>query len=357
MSLDTLMGFFGLIGIPGYLLSGSLFARGGEFGAFAVPVTRIAWTPRASVASAASELTGLAIGNGQVLMVDATGEVQISLNDGVTWAALSTLSPSLEYGCIAYVGGNTWIIGTNNDGVGAHVLRSTDNGLTWTDLGVVWTNKAIQGFVYNPHLNVITAWDTGSGNGIHMLYSSNGGATWVVETTYASYEVNQLIYNADAQVFAGVVLVFAGGFIAPYLVTSPDGITWTQTLLDATHNDVFEGIGYSGGQYIISGYNNNTGAPIVRVGTGVAGIVTGADVNLSTLLPTEFNMTNCAYNGTRYVALGEEATEVSSLDGITWQADALNFNPGGSLPISGTLIQGATHYLACGTRNSISTLP
>ena len=182
-----------------------------------------------------------------VYLGGAVGGVWETTDGGTTWTPLTDNQPTLSIGSIAIDPTNTQTIyvGTGeqdylNSYYGAGILKSTDGGSTWTQLGqsaFVGPFSAGAGGAYIGSLAIDAAGhvfagvlSTGTlGSGIYQ--STDGGNTWTVSLSGAAG--NEVLYDANSGFLyaalgpCGSVCGSSGTLQAGIFVSADDGTTWT----------------------------------------------------------------------------------------------------------------------------------
>jgi hypothetical protein len=208
--------------------------------------------------------------------------------------------------------GNT-ILMTENliSGVNPRVLRSNDNGASWTE-----QQSAVSGM--NGHC--FNAVDYGAGKFVlvgtgGLIATTTDGITYTQratgQTTNPFYDVK---WNGSMFVATGMGIIF----------TSPDGITWTSRAIPSA---------LSGQQFYSVDFGNNT-----WVAVGAQGVCVTAPADGSTWTQRAITGAISAINGVYYDAdtskfyVGGGGVALSSSDGLSWATLTLNMGPsfGGS---------------------------
>lgn len=274
------------------------------------------WTSR--TADVFYELYGVRYLNGCFFAVGIY-DLILRSEDGITWTkvnigTISGLSPSYIYD-IAYDEDNgIYVAGT---------YTSTD-GITWTN-GNAGTGLVV---LYISDLHMLV-----SISGKDIRTSTDGGTTWTTRYT-GSYAP-----DSAYMIYDGTTIFATGGGFG--VVTSTDGITWTQVLSGLLPY----GIAYSAerGIYVLSKYNSVekstdgiTWTPVTSTGTVGGDLIYSSDNGLfiteSAISPnlTEWeevemcisgspNLRDIVYNESldRFVAVGTNI--VTSTDGKNWE--------------------------------------
>jgi hypothetical protein len=295
------------------------------------------------------------------------GIISTSVN-GATWT--TTVRRHSEINAIIYISTLGKFVATGRNGA---VLQSTD-GFTWTTSTNSTSIIANYTSIASDGTNIVIA----AGTTIHV--SSNGGTSFISRTSNAAGNLNALIWDGSRYVGVGVNTVItspdsttwtarsgvsgtmnavahSGSMYVTVSLTgtifsSPDSITWTSRTSNTVNSlnsivsngSIFVAVGATG--TVITSPDgitwttrtSNTTAPLTSViwdgarFVAIASnlIITSPDgitwTSMSSLLPT--NQTQrLAYNGTRYIAAGNNGIIYTSTDLAIW------------LPVAGGNIQ------------------
>ncbi|KWZ82959.1 flagellin [Heyndrickxia coagulans] len=262
------------------------------------------FTPVNIVYNGSNQYVATGIGDGAGMLVYSS--------DGETWNKANTqvFASNLAYGNGVYV-----IAG--RDMRGMRIMSSTD-GINWN---TVTTNSPLNMDAFEPEQNsiafdgskfVITGYS--STEGLWKTLTSTDGVHWNV---YANPDRVGFITYADGQ-FAGT------GY--QNIFTSEDGINWTiQADLSAyTLSYGFSRcpIVYEGDKYFV--YGERRGTVLIKNSDDPW---EGMDWNqVDVAQDTTFTITDMAYNGSQYLALGTNGYDgktnvYSSPDGVNWMLD------------------------------------
>jgi autotransporter-associated beta strand protein len=334
--------------------------------------------PRIPVGSADNPPNGSVAGAVQAIVVDpvdpntlylgaVNGGVWKTTDGGTTWTALSDKQASLSIASLTLDPSDptrkTIIAGTGLTSNGAFgsqsnfftglgglqngLLRSTDGGATWTQLGagtamigqsvvdVAGRGNTILAATFEPRAN-----SAGASTTTGALYrSTDGGATFTVVSGAGGSglplgPVTSLVGNPanPGQLFAAVTKTTGGLNTSTAVYVSNDtGATWTQVF----------GAAQSGGT-IQAGSQTS-----IRLGTGPGGAVAAAVVNIST-----GRVTGLFWSGN---------------SGVTWTqfTTVPNTNPGGQGPLNVAIaidpnnnklvyVSGDNCFATCGNVNSVT---
>ncbi len=164
-----------------------------------------------------------------VLITDSTGHVEGAPFGAVGDAFVMSATGSLTLNSIVTTGTNLFAIST-----GGAVLKSTDNGVTFSQVATVTGANFI---FYGNSLFIIGC--TGG-----AIYTSTDGTTWTLRTS-------GVVTNLDCCVWTGTSFVIGGQ--TGTILTSPTGTTWTARTFGSTV-EVW-GIAWSGSVLVASGSN------------------------------------------------------------------------------------------------------
>ena len=292
-----------------------------------------AWTNVPTVSSA--HLISVATSDQQILVAVGTGGTILrSANGGQSWAAsisgtANTLNRVLYAGATGF---NYWVA----VGDGGTIRKSID-GITWTALSS-GTTKRLVGIASRSAgtIKLVAVAEDST-----VLVSDNHGQAWAAVTINAPYP---MLWNDGATAYG------ADGF----QMTAPDnGTNWSYSLPIV---GTFSGIGYGNGRYVAlagqarlassdldhwiaapSTYGHNAVAfgagLLVSVGAGSQyeprGFVsTSVEATqwIDRITPTQSSLNGLTYALGRFVAVGDVATVLNSVDGVNWSNRTL---PGG----------------------------
>ena len=171
-----------------------------------------------------------AFGNGVWMhanLMGATGEdpqnyegLTRSTDGGANWTVIE-LNNTVNTGqyAIAHKGGtsNVWLLSLKD-----RVWTSSDNGLNWTDRGVVVSGKKIYDFAYNSNQGRWVCVMDGN----KIATSDDDGVNWTERTSSqsGSNQINSIVF------MKGSVQLYIAGGQNGRLLRSSDGVSWTNNL-------------------------------------------------------------------------------------------------------------------------------
>jgi hypothetical protein len=292
--------------------------------------------------------------------------------DGITWTAQSEISGDQWWEAVVYASGIFVSVGYSEDDYSGMVMTSTD-GITWTEREGISSSEEWASIAYGAGRFVVgnyggyvmtsvdgIAWvypgpeeeqgswtDIAYGNGVYVAVDA--GQDMVLVSTNG---LNWTLRNAPGQwweaiTFGNGTFVAVGrDFLSGRVMTSPDGITWTEQTgpgVEKFPEDVI----YAGGQFVLVGYDwDGTGGIVM---TSPDGITWTEQTDIS----GDQHWYAIAYGGGIYVAVGSDSTIMTSPDGITWTAQTdITGNPDWY-----AVTYGNNAFVAVGSNDTIMTSP
>ena len=163
----------------------------------------------------------IAYGQGMFVAIDPGSTNSAYSTDGETWTAGGALPASRNWIDLAY-GRNIFVAVANGATQGAY---SIDNGQNWVEVDIGYNFGAIQSLQYGQGKFVATLWDSGGGLGTNYVMTSQDGINWT-ERTLANAGSNSGLADAAAGVVNGdVYWVGAIGDTGTAAVRFEDGAT------------------------------------------------------------------------------------------------------------------------------------
>ena len=284
--------------------------------------------------------------NGQYVAVgvdSANFGLVIHSSDGITWNTATGNFYNITFTSVIWDEANYVVVGYSNDVTNSYliVFASTD-AITWTQAGFTsyFGNSRVSSIAYN-------------NNGTYVIVGQAPDSTALILTSdlynffpqetgvFTNTGLLSVVWNGTQFVAVGDA---GGGTDFGIILTSPDGVTWTQ---QATNTyGVLISIIWSGTQFVAVGYNIQPIESIILTSPdGVTwtqqavGLFSGAAI---------FSI---AYNGSdQYVALGIDIAAgfanliLTSPDGVTWTQQTNNQDT--YIPLS--VVYGGGQYMSVG---------
>ncbi len=145
-----------------------------------------------------------------------------SANGGVTWSEIASGVTDILY-AVAYNGSNLFCAVGETDGADALIVTSSD-GSSWTKRGTGTLENLALNDVAHDQSAFWCAVGNSDGADAYIEVSANG-TTWLKQGTGA---LANLDLYAVAHNGAGLWCAVGGTNTDPYIVTSPDALTWTR---------------------------------------------------------------------------------------------------------------------------------
>jgi hypothetical protein len=253
-----------------------------------------------------SGMPGSGLGNNGDLYLDSLDAIVYSKTSG-SWHSLfsfplaaaqlvyTAFSGSFSQNSLGY-GDGVFVIA-----LGAGVRTSTD-GRTWSNQVSAGSNT-LNAVAFANHTFVAV------GNAGSIEYSSDGAQTWNAATNPAGSELrlNAVIYGKGMFVAAG-----QNGL----MLTSPDGIAWTQQTSGVSLN--LEALAFGNSSFVAVGDNGGSGDPALL--TSANGTSWTAQDSSSF---TNGNLMGVAFGNGGFVLVGAGSVLGSSVDGVSWTSQTL----------------------------------
>lgn len=197
------------------------------------------------------------------------------------------------------------LVAACHDGDDCHIIRSEDGGDTWTTVATIIGCNGRGGIAYGGGIYVVA----GSGSGKQTVSTSADGITWSAPALLPSSphsNVDGVFYLNDA-----FFILNNDGSGGRRIYRSTNGSTWA-SVLDQPGGG-FLGMSYGGGVYVAAGY----------AGTGNEHVVTSPNGITWTNRSAPQSMSDAAYFDDAFVATPLSGTGVQrSTDGVTWSVVA-----------------------------------
>lgn len=219
--------------------------------------------------------------------------------DGINWTPIPT--PYIFGRGIAYNGSLFVAVSS----AGSSIITSPD-GINWSipisplssGFGVVWSGS---------HW-VVVGQDT-SGNNVA---TSPDGINWTAGTLSVLAVGYGIAWNGSLFVAVGQQI----GSVSPAIVTSPDGLTWTDRSSSLSSG---RGIAWNGSLWIAVGYGKLGGSSIVTSPDGINWTNSANDPfpNVNNTFPQGAGM-SVVWTGSRWLVVSGASQVATSLDGSAW---------------------------------------
>ena len=271
----------------------------------------------------------------------------ISSSDGINWTSNFSLN-SLSAGDVSAgitFGGQFALAGYNNLTGVPFVLTSPDS-ISWTARTV--PTSSLYGITYGDG-QLVAFGGTGGAADTPYISTSSDGISWTGRTLPSlvagtSGNLANGIYAGGQFVVVGGILQTGSPIFAPYILTSPDGITWTSRAVPTGVTSYLRGVAYGGGQFVALG-----GTSIL---TSTDGITWTSRTGPSAIL------TNVTYGGGQFVGVGVASNApfiATSPDGITWTSRTLPTLPTGTVNLTNAATYGGGQFVVVGGITSGTT--
>lgn len=315
-----------VVDLNAVLHDGTQFVAAGTRSAVFTSTDGATWTSRAAVVPTFSDylpvdIRGLAFGGGTYIAVTLDG-IYTTTNLSGPWVRNPLVLVSGTLRAVTFTGSS--FIASGSFGT---LLRSTDNGVTWTaggsdsvSFGDVWVSLASNG---TRHVAVK--------NSFGSIATSTDGLTWRIVTNFA---VDLQNFNGVSYVNGQFVAVGGGGMI----FTSADGLAWTQRSSNPLGLGDFNAVAAGNSGFVAVGVNGQIasspdGQTWTKRDSGAAGALTGV-----------------VFGGSKYIAVNNFGIVHSSTNGADW----INLGFGGT---PNAIAYDGTQYVVVGNGGSIRTSP
>ncbi len=280
----------------------------------------VTWT-QGTLPSQVGTLRSVTYGNG--IFVTVGGDtyygfeaVAFSSPDGVTWAQAVLPGHAGELSGVTYGNGIFVTVGHVNMGFTAPVpIFTSPDGVAWTRRTSASQNGSFSGITYGNDIFVVVGMSTFAYNPPALLTSSDG-ITWTEGTQpYAPQHVNQLsgiAYGNGTFVAVGYSCTNTWSDYTAIVLSSSDGITWTKGTAPV-QDTVLTGVTYGNGTFVAVGYsytNTTTTTAVVLFSSDGATWTLGA-------LPVQTGaLYGVTYGNGTFVSVG--TSTFTSPDGTAW---------------------------------------
>ncbi|MFN3714559.1 MAG: hypothetical protein ACK4SX_12950 [Alcanivoracaceae bacterium] len=328
---------------------GSAWFAAGQFGTVLRSPDGIVWEKSANLitdsVSPPPDIEDVVSGGGQLVAISLISAYHSS--DGISWSAPSLFENDFSfYGRAVIYDGSQYVVAGNTMSGDGRVYTSSD-ALSWT-MQALPVSTPVRGIAFDGSRYVVV----GHGG---MIYTSENLISWTERTPPSAVDINSVAYGP-----AGFV---AAPALPGTVFTSEDGVSWgTASMASGSSGNV---VTFDGQRYLnVSGavFSSTDGASWSQVyspengllvglcgdGAGRAVVVgTGGHVASSMNIngtgwlartPSLSQLISVASNGSRFVAVGEQDTLLTSGNGASWDAVDLSvLGPFGGATITSVL--------------------
>ena len=272
----------------------------------------ISWTPHPVLAN----FHDVIFDGNQFWAVGDNGLVQVS-PDGATWTSAAP-GPSLYFYGIAHGGGGQYVVvgaGSGGTNVDYSVYVTNNGGLTWSQATVssTWFNLTFFSVAHGATAGEYVA----VGGGGVIRRSTDGGATWSPSPqSWYYYWLSKVIY---APIGTGLYVIV--GDSGSILTSSDGGITWTaQYAPDTVFLPIGNGmnlydVAYANGLLVAVGWDNSTSSGVILTSPD------GINWTQVTPNPTAEPLHGVTHGPCGWVAVGANGTVLISPNGTSWTAE------------------------------------
>ena len=263
-----------------------------------------------------------------------------------TWTKLSVSPPNTLFG-IGHNGSQYVAVGR------AGTIMTSPDLQSWTirNSGITHTLRSVAFSASR----IVAVGDDESGLGEAVVISSTDGATWSVHYRAGPSLLSKVIWTGTQFVAVGQERAAANATPYMLVLTSPDGVTWTQRAKKAIvlepefipQGRQVTSVASSGSLLAVTAIEAETWEPVVWISAN-------ADAWTRVGLPDAVWATapvDIIWGNGRFVAVSAvpswdgDAPAFRSADGINWQSDTVTAN----LPTMNAVTAGAGEYLAIGS--------
>ena len=315
-----------VVNLTAVLHDGTQFVAAGTRSAIFTSADGVTWAPRAAVVPTFSDylpvdIRGLAVGGGTYIAVTLDG-IYTTTNLSGPWTRNPLVLRNATLRAVTFTGSS--FIASGSFGT---LLRSTDNGVTWTaggsdsvSFGDVWVSLASNG---TRHVAVKDS--------LGSIATSTDGLTWRIVT---NFPVDLQIFNGVNFINGQFIAVGSGGMI----FTSADGLAWTQRSSNPLGLGDFNAVAAGTSGFVAVGVNGQIasspdGQTWTKRDSGSAGVLTGV-----------------VFGGSKYVAVNSTSGVVhSSTNGADWT----------NVVVTGlnAVAYDSSQYVAVGNGGAVRTSP
>jgi hypothetical protein len=262
----------------------------------------------AAAASDAMSWCSVAYGNGVFISVASNSAqekiIMRSTDNGATWSTITKVSNNVSWVSVSY--GNGVFVAASSSGGTQKFMRSTDDGATWSVILVAGNSSSISSVSYGNGVWVAVC-NSAIGGDPRVLRSTDDGTTW---TSIEAAEENSW---QSVSYGNGIWIAVSNDGINRVMRSADDGITWASVVVEALG---WKSVAYGNGVFVAISTN------------GVNRIMRSTDdgVTWTPVVVPEYNIwRSICYGNNTFVAVSSDGTNriMKSIDdGITWTLEA-----------------------------------
>jgi hypothetical protein len=255
---------------------------------------------------------------------DGSDAYLITSPDGVVWTERTNpLNMALIGACVGYVGSpeqaRVVAVGARDSGSPGpftYVATSDDHGVTWTNRSIQNSLQQLFAVAWSDELQLFAAVGPGSLGQDSYLVTSPDGITWTLRSNPSNVGLLDIAWSQDLGLFCAVgSQTFTSPSMGAYIITSPDGVNWTQQA--NPKNFTLGGVAWArdDGLFIACGLPDGTDAYLLTSPDGITWTERANPKNVQLTGALEWNgsINICAGVGD-----GTDTYIITSSDGINW---------------------------------------
>jgi hypothetical protein len=190
---------------------------------------------------------------GRLVAVSSTGANRVMYSDdgGVTWTGASA-SAANSWQAVVWAASLTLFVAVASTGAadGSTSVMTSPDGITWTTQAGVNPRQAWSGVTWSPSLSLLVSASFNGTLTSGVIMTSTDGIAWAAQTTPANVRAglgvssgsNYVTWDAASGLFAATSDNTTDAL--RYVMTSPDGATWTQQTIPDNTSSVGGLIGF-----------------------------------------------------------------------------------------------------------------
>lgn len=175
-----------------------------------------------------------------VMVYSASQQASYSDDGGITWTHLASALPSARaWNSVCWANTLNLFVAVASDGTAAQMIATSADGITWT---VRTAPSTALWMCVRFGAGLLVAIAYGGGTAGQQIMTSPDGVTWTIRTNPSPYasttlSIRGLCWGATAGATGAGLFCAVGN--SGFTMTSPDGITWTNTNITSwTYNSV-----------------------------------------------------------------------------------------------------------------------